>query len=72
MFRTKFFTQFSKKHIEEQEKIELTKKLTITLTIIEFLNLFIYQISLTHRTDAQKKEIKDKLLKIERMIDKMV
>ena len=56
MFRRKFLKQFNKRHVEEKEKIELTKKLTITLTIIEFLNLFIHQINLSHRTDVQKKK----------------
>lgn len=71
MIRKNFFTNLRQNHLEKKQKLELTKKLTIILSVIEFLDLFLEQIKLNKRTTVQKKQLKDLLLKIEKMVDKM-
>lgn len=72
MIRKNFFTNLRQNHLEKKQKLELTKKLTIILSVIEFLDLFLEQIKLNKRTTVQKKQLKDLLFKIEKMVDKMV
>lgn len=71
MIRKNFFTNLRQNHLEKKQKLELTKKLTIILSVIEFLDLFLEQIKLNKRTTVQKKQLKDLLFKIEKMVDKM-
>ena len=71
MIRNNFFLNLRQNHLEKQQKIELTEKLTIVVCVIEFLNVFIDQIKLKKRTTLQKKQLKDLVSKIEKMIDRM-
>ena len=67
---------FSKKKftisvMDKKEKIELTKKLALVISVLKFITLFTNQINLKKRSNHQKKEIKELVLNIERMLDKM-
>ena len=69
--RKNFFFNLRQSHIGKQEKLELTKKLTIVLCVLDFLNVFIDQIQMKTRNNFQKKQLKDLIFKLEKMIDKM-
>ena len=58
MIRNNFFLNLRQNHLEKQQKIELTKKLTIVVCVIEFLNVFIDQIKLKKKNYSAKKATK--------------
>ena len=65
------FFKLKKKHSINKDKLKMTKKLTITIALIDFITIFIEQIQLEKRNQKQRDQLKQSIEQIEYMINRL-
>lgn len=65
------FFKLKKKYSINKDKLKMTKKLTITIALIDFITIFTEQIQLEKRNQKQRDQLKQSIEQIEYMINRL-